>query len=114
MENLFLLSNQGNQPTNQPFPSLPIPFSAPICTSSSGFSFTQLGILFSFNIWIWNFPCSGASLYIRPFLFGSGPELGLSPAKTVTFIIDVNPVRGYYGSGMGKSTLKRNPSPATF
>ncbi|KAJ3084212.1 hypothetical protein HDU99_002577 [Rhizoclosmatium hyalinum] len=44
---------------------------------------------------------SNGSMYIRPFVFGSGPQLGLSPAPEFTFIILVNPVGPYYAGGMG-------------
>ena len=33
----------------------------------------------------------GASLYIRPLLLGTGPELGLSPPKEFTFVVYVTP-----------------------
>ncbi|KAJ3070216.1 hypothetical protein HDU98_006734 [Podochytrium sp. JEL0797] len=41
------------------------------------------------------------SMYIRPFVIGSGPQLGLSPAPEFTFIILVNPVGPYYAGGIG-------------
>lgn len=34
---------------------------------------------------------SNGSLYIRPFVFGSGPQLGLSPAPEFKFMVVVNP-----------------------
>lgn len=40
------------------------------------------------------------SLYIRPFVFGSSPVLGLQPSKECTFIITANPVGSYYKSGL--------------
>jgi len=42
---------------------------------------------------------SGASLYIRPVLFGSGPQVGVSPAHEYTFIIFVMPVGPYFKEG---------------
>jgi len=33
----------------------------------------------------------GASMYIRPLLLGSGPELGLSPPKEFTLVVYVTP-----------------------
>ncbi|GAB1417079.1 branched-chain amino acid aminotransferase [Paludibacter sp.] len=42
---------------------------------------------------------SGASLYIRPFLFGISPQLGVSPAKEYLFIILVAPVGPYFKGG---------------
>jgi branched-chain amino acid aminotransferase len=43
---------------------------------------------------------SGGSLYIRPLLFGSGAEVGLSPSKEYTFIVLVTPVGNYYKEGV--------------
>ncbi|KAJ3102883.1 hypothetical protein HDU96_009470 [Phlyctochytrium bullatum] len=43
----------------------------------------------------------GSSLYIRPVVLGTGPQLGLSPADEVRLVVYVNPVGGYYGGGMG-------------
>ena len=42
---------------------------------------------------------SGASLYIRPVLFGSGLEVGVKPANEYTFIIFVTPVGPYFKGG---------------
>ncbi|KAJ3389633.1 hypothetical protein HDU84_008554 [Entophlyctis sp. JEL0112] len=44
---------------------------------------------------------STGSMYIRPFVIGTGPQLGLSPALEFQFIILVNPVGPYYAGGMG-------------
>ncbi|KAJ3319083.1 hypothetical protein HDV06_006702 [Boothiomyces sp. JEL0866] len=44
---------------------------------------------------------SKGSMYIRPFVFGSGGCLGLSPSSEFQFIILVNPVGDYYKGGMG-------------
>ncbi len=42
---------------------------------------------------------TGASLYIRPLLFGSGPEVGVRPAKEYTFLVFVMPVGPYFKTG---------------
>jgi len=42
---------------------------------------------------------SGASLYIRPLLIGTGPEVGVRPAKEYTFIVFVMPVGPYFKEG---------------
>jgi len=42
---------------------------------------------------------SGASLYIRPVLFGSGAQVGVKPADEYTFIIFVTPVGPYFKEG---------------
>jgi branched-chain amino acid aminotransferase len=42
---------------------------------------------------------SGASLYIRPVLFGSGPQVGVQPAKEYAFIVFVTPVGPYFKEG---------------
>lgn len=42
---------------------------------------------------------SGATLYIRPFLFASGAELGVKPAKKYLFIIFTSPVGPYFKGG---------------
>jgi branched-chain amino acid aminotransferase len=42
---------------------------------------------------------SGAALYIRPFLFGTGPEVGVKPAKEYMFILFVTPVGPYFKGG---------------
>ena len=41
---------------------------------------------------------SGASLYIRPLLFGSSAQLGLSPPEEYTFVVYVLPVGVYHGT----------------
>jgi branched-chain amino acid aminotransferase len=43
---------------------------------------------------------SGASLYIRPLLFGSGAEVGVKPATEYTFIVFVTPVGPYFKGGV--------------
>lgn len=42
---------------------------------------------------------TGASLYIRPLLFGSGPEVGVKPAREYTFMVFVTPVGPYFKEG---------------
>lgn len=42
---------------------------------------------------------SGASLYIRPVLFGSGPQIGVKPANEYTFMVFVMPVGPYFKGG---------------
>ena len=37
------------------------------------------------------------SLYIRPLLIGTGPQLGLTPSQECMFIVIVNPVGSYSG-----------------
>ena len=43
---------------------------------------------------------SGATLYIRPLLFGSGPEVGVKPSAEYTFLVFVTPVGPYFKDGM--------------
>ncbi len=43
---------------------------------------------------------SGATLYIRPLLFGSGAEVGVKPASEYTFVIFVTPVGPYFKGGI--------------
>jgi len=42
---------------------------------------------------------SGASLYIRPVLFGSGAQVGVKPATEYMFIVFVTPVGPYFKGG---------------
>ena len=42
---------------------------------------------------------SGASLYIRPFLFGTGAQVGVKPASEYMFILFVSPVGPYFKGG---------------
>ncbi|MDO5571488.1 MAG: branched-chain amino acid aminotransferase [Bacteroidales bacterium] len=42
---------------------------------------------------------SGATLYIRPVLFGTGPQVGVKPANEFEFIIFVMPVGPYFKEG---------------
>jgi branched-chain amino acid aminotransferase len=43
---------------------------------------------------------SGATLYVRPLLFGSGAEVGVKPAAEYTFIVFVTPVGPYFKEGL--------------
>jgi branched-chain amino acid aminotransferase len=43
---------------------------------------------------------SGATLYIRPLLYGSGGEVGVKPASEYTFLIFVTPVGPYFKGGV--------------
>jgi branched-chain amino acid aminotransferase len=43
---------------------------------------------------------SGANLYIRPLLFGSGAEVGVKPSSEYTFLIFVTPVGPYFKGGV--------------
>jgi len=43
---------------------------------------------------------SGATLYIRPLLYGSGAEVGVKPALEYTFIVFVTPVGPYFREGI--------------
>lgn len=42
---------------------------------------------------------SGAALYIRPFLFGTGAQVGVKPANEYMFVIFVTPVGPYFKGG---------------
>ena len=48
--------------------------------------------------WVPNEP--NTSLYIRPFMFGSEPTLGVQPAKACKFIILCSPSGAYYAEGI--------------
>lgn len=48
--------------------------------------------------WIPNLP--GTSLYIRPFIIGTEPFLGVAPAKKYQFYIILSPVGAYYAEGI--------------
>lgn len=43
---------------------------------------------------------TGGSLYIRPLLIGTGPQIGVAPAKEYTFLVMVMPVGAYYKGGL--------------
>jgi len=42
---------------------------------------------------------SGAALYIRPFLFGTGAQVGVKPANEYMFVLFVTPVGPYFKGG---------------
>ncbi|MFA6815273.1 MAG: branched-chain amino acid aminotransferase [Lentisphaeria bacterium] len=42
----------------------------------------------------------GATMYVRPLLIGTGPQMGVNPANEYTFIIMVMPVGAYYKGGL--------------
>lgn len=42
---------------------------------------------------------SGASLYIRPLLIGTGPQVGVKPASEYMFVLFVTPVGPYFKGG---------------
>lgn len=48
---------------------------------------------------------SGATLYIRPYLFGSGPVIGVAPSKEYQFRILVTPVGPYFKGGVRSLNL---------
>lgn len=43
---------------------------------------------------------TGASMYVRPLLIGTGPQIGVNAADEFTFIILVMPVGAYYKGGL--------------
>ena len=43
---------------------------------------------------------TGGSLYIRPLLIGTGPQIGVAPANEYTFLVMVMPVGAYYKGGL--------------
>ena len=49
---------------------------------------------------------SGASLYIRPYMFGSNPVMGVKPATEYQFRIFVSPVGPYFKGGAKPITLR--------
>ena len=49
---------------------------------------------------------SGASLYIRPYMFGSNPVMGVKPATEYQFRIFVSPVGPYFKGGMKPIVLR--------
>ena len=48
---------------------------------------------------------TGASLYIRPLLFGSSAEMGVKAAKEYTFIVFVMPVGPYFKEGFNPTKI---------
>ena len=53
--------------------------------------------------WIPDIP--NTALYIRPFIFGDTPELGVKPAKHYTFGIITCPVGPYYANGLSPTKI---------
>lgn len=49
---------------------------------------------------------SGASLYIRPYMFGTNPVMGVKPADEYQFRIFVSPVGPYFKGGAKPITLR--------
>ena len=49
---------------------------------------------------------SGATLYIRPFMFGTNPVIGVKPATEYQFRILVTPVGPYFKGGVKPLTLR--------
>ncbi|HRR34156.1 MAG TPA: branched-chain amino acid aminotransferase [Kiritimatiellia bacterium] len=43
---------------------------------------------------------TGGSMYIRPLLVGTGPQIGVAPAGEYTFLVMVMPVGPYYKGGL--------------
>ncbi len=49
---------------------------------------------------------TGASLYIRPLLFGSGAQVGVKPAKEYMFVVFVGPVGPYFREGFNPVSVE--------
>ncbi len=49
---------------------------------------------------------SGASLYIRPLLIGSGPQVGVKPAEEYLFMVFVTPVGPYFKEGFNPVSMQ--------
>ena len=49
---------------------------------------------------------SGATLYIRPYMFGSSPVIGVKPAQEYQFRIFVTPVGPYFKGGVKPITIR--------
>lgn len=49
---------------------------------------------------------SGASLYLRPYMFGSNPVIGVKPASEYQFRVFATPVGPYFKGGVKPLTLK--------
>lgn len=43
---------------------------------------------------------TGGSLYVRPLLIGTGPQIGVNPANEYVFLVLVTPVGAYYKGGL--------------
>lgn len=53
----------------------------------------------------WIPTAEGTSLYIRPFMFGTEPFLGVHPSKRYLFTIILSPVGSYYAHGLEPTKL---------
>lgn len=54
-------------------------------------------------------PCgSGSSLYLRPLLIGTGPQVGVKPAEEYLFMIFVTPVGPYFKEGFTPVKIQIN------
>lgn len=51
-------------------------------------------------------PTDKGSLYIRPFMFGSGPVMGVRPADEYLFMVFVSPVGPYFKGGFNPIKLQ--------
>lgn len=49
---------------------------------------------------------TGAALYLRPLLFGSGPKVGVKPADEYLFMVFVTPVGPYFKEGFNPVTIQ--------
>ena len=49
---------------------------------------------------------SGATLYIRPFIFGKGPVIGVAPSKEYQFRVFTTPVGPYFKGGVKPITIR--------
>lgn len=53
----------------------------------------------------WIPTAEGTSLYIRPFMFGTEPFLGVHPSKRYMFTVILSPVGSYYANGLQPTRL---------
>ena len=51
---------------------------------------------------------TGATLYIRPIMFGTTPKVGVAPASEFEFCVVVTPIGPYYPSGFGTTPFVIN------
>ncbi len=49
---------------------------------------------------------TGASLYIRPLLIGTGPQIGVKPAEEYMFMVFVGPVGPYFKEGFNPVSIE--------
>ena len=54
----------------------------------------------------WVPPCSGASLYLRPVMFGTNPVIGVKPASEFQFRVFATPVGPYFKGGIRPLVLR--------